>query len=481
MFNVNFYNLSKRENSTLRPVGDGTVFNCQLKDASGMYNPTLQLNVGLTVAPNFNYCYIPIFNRYYFITEWTFTNALWHASCKVDVLASGKDYIGEEDLYILRSSAESDGRVIDTKYMTLSSANSYIDDMSVVTVSHVDGTGGMSMPNYWNTPLNNGYYYIGLTGANGTGVDWYMLTPSGFNTVSRALYDYVPEDMGDIPDGWAKQIANPMQFIVSCYWLPFSATGKLIAPRTLHFGYYDIENVMCAQIDPVNDICKCEATFNIRKHPQANARGVYLNNTPYSNYTVLIQPFGSFNLDASLMVEDSALTCTWYVEFGGGMADLTIKSNNTLLANTKAQLGVPVQLNQAIVDVKGMAESTMGALGGIAKGILSGNYAMGIGMIASSVVGGFVGVAESKQPKVTSIGGGGNFLPFNAYTPKLYSDFYLIADEFNAEIGRPLCKVRKPKNIPGYIVVLDGNVKAPMLQSELIDINNYLVGGFYYE
>lgn len=487
MFNVTFYTFNKKENSTKQPDANVTKqeYSCIFKEPSGILNPTIAINMGLSSNPSqYNYCYIPTFNRYYYINEWSFENGLWYATLSVDVLSTGKDYIGNHDLYILRASAEYNGRVMDTKYPTLAQPSSYMDDIGVVTVSKADGSFPSSVPDYFNTPIANGYYYLGIVGANGTGVNWYMLTPSGFNTLANALFNYVPTDMSDVSSGVAKVLADPMQFIVNCYWLPFVVPGKLIASRTINLGYYSIDNVMSAQIDPVSDICKCSANFNIRKHPQASARGLYLNNNPFSNYTIQFNPFGSFNLDASLMIDDSSLTCDWYIDFTTGIADLTIKSINSLMSNVKSQMGVPVQLNQALVDYLGGISSLASSSVDVGAGILRtalGDVAGGLGSIASGVIGGYMGVTQAKQPKITSLGGGGNFLPFSTYKPKIYSDFYNIANEFNAEIGRPLCEVRKPKNLGGYMVVLDGSIPAPFTKSELQEINNYLTGGFYYE
>ena len=39
----------------------------------------------------------------------------------------------------------------------------------------------------------------------------------------------------------------------------------------------------------------------------------------------------------------------------------------------------------------------------------------------------------------------------------------------------------KPKDLGGYILVLDGSIEAPLTKSELVDINNYLTTGFFYE
>ena len=244
----------------------------------------------------------------------------------------------------------------------------------------------------------------------------------------------------------------------------------------INFGNYSIE-CECWEIDPTLDINKAVATFNIRKHPQASARGIYLNGSPFSNYTLQFNPFGSFPLDASLMVDDTNITCEWYVDYNTGEADLTIKSVNTLISNTRALLATPIRLNQASVDILGVGKNILSGAIGTVGSLLTGNIAGAV----SSAVGGFIGATESKQPKIASIGGGGNFLPFNTYLPKLYSDFYYVADEFNAEIGRPLCKVRKPNVLGGYMVVLDGSINASATKPELQEINTYLTGGFYYE
>ena len=103
-FVVNFYNFAKRENSTARPSG-GTSFNCILKSESSIINPTIELQLSIDTAPSYNYAYIPSYNRYYFVKEWTFNNRLWSASLSVDVLATYKTEIGNSFLYVTRSSA----------------------------------------------------------------------------------------------------------------------------------------------------------------------------------------------------------------------------------------------------------------------------------------------------------------------------------------------------------------------------------------
>ena len=483
---INLFNFSKKENSTKRPTGEGTSFNCILKEDTSIINPVIRLDLGQPFNPSqFNYAYIEDFNRYYFIEDWINSGSLWIASLSVDVLASFKTEIGDADLYILRSSAESDGRVIDTKYPTKSQANSYIDDIGTVTISNKDRSKTRTVTNYFDTNIMFGFYYIGVVGANGYGVEYYCLLPSGFNDLVNKLYNFIPTDMDDVSDGIARHLANPMQYITTCYWLPIAPLNAYLnfEYKTIKMGFYSF-TVDAYKIEPMVDIVRNEATFNIRKHPQANDRGLYLNNAPFSNYTLNFNPFGTFSLDPSLMVDDQEVTATWYIDYATGEADLTIKSINTLIANVKTMFAIPVQLNYADVSGFGTIANGIGNIGYRNVGGLEANMTNSgsiIGNIASAVVGGFIGVEGTRQPKISSIGGGGNFLPFNTYEPKLYSDFYYIVDEYNVEIGRPLCKVRKPKNLGGYMIAQEGVIEAVATKTELVEVDRYLIGGFYYE
>lgn len=481
---VTFYKFSKRSNSTKRPIG-GTSYQCTLRAPSGIVDPVIVLQESYTTRPDYNYAYIADFGRFYWIEEWTFDHGgLWAASMHVDPLASWKTEIGAKQMYVLRASASSNGRVIDSKYPTLTTASSYRDSMSSITVSNPHYNYTRTYASLWNIPLSSGYYYLGVAGDNATGVSWYCLDAAGFKTVVAALYAYAPADMSDVSAGVAKQLADPMQYIVACYWLPLPVLGINFAQQDISFGRFTITGVSCCGFDPVADMMNFVATFPIRKHPQAATRGVYLNQAPTSKYRVGFYPFGTFDLDASLMIDDATVTAKWWIDYTTGDADLILSVTNTYVGRYSATMGVPIRLNQANVDYIGGAKSIAQAAGG-GLGML-GSLAMGnIGGFASgaaSVVGGFFGAAEAANPTISSIGGGGNFLPYNAESPKIYSDFYNIADELNAEIGRPLCQATTPATLGGgYIQALEGELEAPATRSELDMIAGYLTGGFFYE
>lgn len=478
---INFYTFSKKSRSTARPSGSGTSYECILKEPSGIVNPTIRIKLSPAVAPPWNYCYIPSFSRYYWVGEWVYTmGSVWEASLSVDSLASWKDQIGAKELYVLRASAESDGKVIDTIYPTLADPRSYIDRVTSVTISNKAGT-SVTSSNFWSGGA--GYYYLGVVGNNRTGVSCYCMTYNGFKVLLKALTDYTPSDMSDVSSGIAKALANPMQFIVFCYWLPFAPVGaQFQLQMTINFGYYPITIsgtlAHAAEIDPINDATKVSISFPIRKHPQASSRGVYLNQAPYSNYRLQILPFGVFSLDGSMMIEDQTLTAEFWTDISTGQAQLSIWATNTLLAKQKTQLGVPVNISQAVVDYTGAAAGMAGGIGGAVMDTLTGDF---FGAF-SGILTGIGSAAQAMQPKVSQLGGGGDYLPFCNDPPALLSDFYLIADEYNADLGRPLCKLRTPAALgSGYIQALNGEIEAPATQRELDEIAGYLTGGFFYE
>jgi len=473
---VDFYNFSKKSNSTKRPTSPAlATFDCVLKDSCSVIDPVVMLEAGLLNRPAFNYAYIPDFQRYYFITDWVFNRRLWVASLSCDVLATYKPTIGAMNLYILRSSAQFNGRVVDNKYPTISKPYSYIDDMG--PVYETDGGTDYEVPNFFNTTLGAGYYYIGVIGSNGTGVKWYVMDAYGFNKLAGDLMNYVPSDMTDISSGIAKQLANPIQYIVSSYWLPYLIHGAVLdqAGIDIFFGSYSIRAVHCVTFDPIGNMHRFHGDFTLRKHPQAAARGAYLNQGPYSRYTVDFQPFGVFELDGSLMIDDTTATCEWYMDYSTGQADLLVKVTNSFIAHSSALLGVPVRLSQATLELANFSGDFALSMLGVSAQTNFWNPILGDTMAKVNSV--------ALQPKIGTKGSNGSFIPFRLISPKLYTDFYLIADEDNADMGRPLMTVTTPATLgSGFMVAEESHFEHTMaLENEVDEINAFLTGGFFYE
>jgi hypothetical protein len=112
---VTLYTLSKRENSTKQPSSGGTDYSCVMIDDTSLMNPTFKLSIATNPIGK-NYCYVPDFNRYYFITDISTHQNFWYISCTCDVLASFKTEIGSGSHYVLRAAAEYDEYISDSFY-----------------------------------------------------------------------------------------------------------------------------------------------------------------------------------------------------------------------------------------------------------------------------------------------------------------------------------------------------------------------------
>lgn len=70
-----------------------TISNCILKDDTEIVNPTLIFAGGSKLPDTVNYIYIPVFNRYYFVTNKTTENQRILINLHTDVLESRKTAI----------------------------------------------------------------------------------------------------------------------------------------------------------------------------------------------------------------------------------------------------------------------------------------------------------------------------------------------------------------------------------------------------
>lgn len=86
------YNTTSPHNSLGKNLTDEMSLNGTLKDYNSISSPILTFN--FNSLPHYNYCYIPIFKRYYFITDITIKRmGVIELSLTVDVLESFKDDI----------------------------------------------------------------------------------------------------------------------------------------------------------------------------------------------------------------------------------------------------------------------------------------------------------------------------------------------------------------------------------------------------
>lgn len=135
-----FYNTSSETNRIGKTLENETTLSGSFKTEIDIQDPILQVNTDLL---NFNYCYIPELNRYYFIRkiEITRTN-LYTIYLHIDVLETYKEAIKKLHVVVSNSSGGNpyyDGYIsgvdVRTEYETKQFENNFDENGQIVLVA----------------------------------------------------------------------------------------------------------------------------------------------------------------------------------------------------------------------------------------------------------------------------------------------------------------------------------------------------------
>ena len=449
----------------MQPTGDGAEHNCILKDGCGILNPVIKLDLGLATDPSqYNYAYIPAFGRYYFIEEWYFSDRLWSASMRVDVLATYKSDIGGASLYVMRAAGANNGDIIDTLYPAKTGC-SYSSDTKT---------------NPWNT---TGIFVVGIVtaDANFGSLNYYAMDAGELaalcnNLTDPTLIDPANDfDPTELSAGLQLSLVDPIQYVKSCVMLPVAA-AEITNTSADTITVYRFSNMGNGdRVRPTSRINK-SYSFTIQKHPDTLSRGNYLNSKPYTNITLTIPPFGCIDIDSSVTCNASTLSVDVEVDPITGKGILEISCNSIILNRLEAQIGVPISLSSVTRDYIGAATSAIGAIGGAIGGAMAG----GIGGAFLGAASGVGNAIESLMPRANTIGTTGTFAA-NHGSFRLDFQFFRPVDDDNTHNGRPLCEVRQINTLSGYMLIQDGDVSISGTATEDSKIREYLETGFYYD
>lgn len=330
--NITFYNFSKKINSTAQPSSGGTTFSCELIENTSILSPAIRLN--LTDVSGFtpigkNYCYLPTFERYYFVTDWTYELGTWVASLAVDTLATAKSIIGASTQYVQRSSYTYDGNIVDSAYPTKTNYD------VIKCLAERDETYGVPKTIFGAKPTP--CFIVGIIGGidsnvfpvvlesqdrrtvfNGS-VVYYVLRPAQM----RQLYDMLMRDINmyaiptsEISQALQKQLINPLQYIHSVKMLPCTPTHVVSSQVAgIDFGFdtwyipyqsvlgtwsvlanEDIGGYAPIPNEDIGYLTGRRAVVRIRLHPEYSNRGHYVLGSPYSKYVLRVEPFGQIDL-----------------------------------------------------------------------------------------------------------------------------------------------------------------------------------------
>ena len=480
-FSVTLYeNFKKKTNSTKTPdntVTQRTFQNVEIKEQSSLINPVIKfLFDGSAKFMEYNYAYIPYFNRYYFIDNIVYNGGRYEASLTCDVLASYKTDIGNSTQYVLRSTALQNVDIEDTHYLM-----SNLVSNEKVTIT--------------NTPfasiLENGVYVVGIVNSatNTQGcTSYYTMNNAQFRALSHFLLadpSYMQISVDEVSSALQKALINPMQYITSLVWIPYK--NFPVGDSPVKVGWWDAVGITGGLLTGDTTITQ-SFDVKLKKHPQTNSRGDWVNGNRSTQISLLFPPFGKIALDASKITHNNYITISVDIDMitGQGIIKVYGKRNNQsiedgsydgLLYYGETQVGVNMSVNsisqasnfysaQTLFNVQGISVSS---IINSTNTIFETNIDPGIGSVLIA-------------PNYSALksGGNGSIAAFEKY-PELIFDFFQFVPDFNDDFGRPLCEPHKISELPGFILCSTNDIEIAGTREESEKIGSYLTGGFFYE
>ena len=509
---IKLYQLSKKENSTKRPGNEdlkGT-FPCRLISPTSITAPSVDLVLPAGFSVKYvNYAYIQEFDRYYWITGWTYSAGLWIANMAVDALASWKNGIGRSVQYVARSEHESNEYVTDSTYPLLTSTQwnrVFPTDQSLSEM--YPATDPLS--SYGPINLQTGFYIMTVINMSMPGetnvyeanfTTTYILKPESIKFIS-----YILLATGNFSQQMANGTYKIGDFVISLKWCPF--TPRFWAQVGIHVEKIFIgQQVMAYQTDggtvyidgylvPYTNTSynRSMEFYALPEHPQVS-RGKYLNITPYSTYRLVWPATGTVEINPLFITGDRKIVFGFSIDLRTGSAYYTISCNSQIISTGTFLATADIIFTNGGIDAYKVASAnaaytnaTLDLTGNAAGTILSltkqdyGGAVSGVVSTSKSIVNAdlaYQGLGYSMIPAYSAKGTAGTVMSL-AQIPYIEYVFQNIAEE-NPDRGRPLLKNKKISDIPGFIQINEPHLELDCTPGELTEINTYMMGGFFYE
>lgn len=474
-FTVNFYTFSKRINSTAVPNNPVISVQCSLKDNSGIINPILEISTSVNPQA-LNYAYIPQFDRYYWVNDWTWILGRWEVTLNIDVLGSYRSQIGSSSHYVLRSSYRYNQNLVDDLYPALAwQPNYYIDTESFnFATSILDGTFVIGVVN--RQPENFG------------AVSYYTMTASQIHALIRDMLPTASETwlqgFSQMTDTLYRSIYSPFDYIKSCKWFPVDIRGTG-NDETMYFGNYEsnatgrpIRDNTLFWYDTIKDVYLPTSWISLDAKYRVQ---------PYAHIYLYCNPWGVIELNPLDFTDSRIIHLVMQLDYINGDAILkiykTVGTTNYFIVQKVAKLAIDITLSQSSIDVSSLTTSTLGAGVGITSLIAASNPA---GIIAGGITAGagvFNAILSTQPTMGNSVGVTANSIKGlgTGEIMLIYTSTY-FASEDNTENGKPLCETVTLNSIPGYIKCLHGEMSIDgAYNEELSMISEFLTNGFFFE
>lgn len=454
----------KNKNSTKVPDSIGDLIEVRLKEGCSLLAPRFRITSG-NWPETANYIRASIGGkvRYYFVDDVVpETNNDRYIVCIYDYPASNRASILNASEFVVRTSDKTkvnalitDNQVMAQNLMVSSTAATESDIFSLAGC-YVVGVlfKGISHPITQRGQVS----YIAFTKAQlSSFIDQVLeIGPSVFSAMA------------------------PIQYIVSCVYIPVSIGTLSSTTDNVKFGGYTLNNFgySYVELDSTNGLIeKSIGSITLPQHPQKASIGDYLNYAPYSRYTLFAGPFGDFDLPDEI-VGGTTITLSMILDVTDGTAKLDVYHGGSVV-KLRGRVGVDTVMSQISSNPLGVASSIINGVSAGASVVL-GNPAGVIGMMGSGI-----SAIQNLIPTVQTRGFNGSMAELKESKISVVAHFLKVATDGDpiAFIGRPCYKTLTLSTLAAgsYVMCSDVKIEIPGYSTEQDEVKRLLETGIFLE
>ena len=467
---VVLYQLSKRNKSSLRPSGEGLALNLQLKDECDLEHPEFVFDFEPT---NYNYCYIPTWNRYYFKGEQQYFHGRWFVKFNEDYLATWLTDIRNTKAYVLYDNIQNN-----------------LVDKRLVTIPTPSITNDVTYPirSDFNSPINwigvdglpLGHFYVTTTGEHE--VTTYSCTGADLKNLmvnySTWFSGFIPPNASteDVLTAFVKNVAGTgvaNNNIHSVIFIPDNAspagTTKLI-----QLGLY--QTSVQAEDIGLNNITTGECQLTIPWQVDDWRR-----NSPFTQIYVFVPFVGLVHYNASDIINDDTIYIRSNLNHTTGDMTIRVETDSILLGIYSANAGVNIPLGASGFNPVSIGTTILKNSVGLGLSAATGG-AFGATATMLNAASGILGDIEVMDDTIGGLGNGTS-IPYSlaARIWVEYHDTIVNPADGIDIIGYPTNFVRSLTNASGFIQTAGFQLGGIATAPEKDAVNALMDSGVYLE
>lgn len=465
-----FYSFNKARNSTKLPSGSGERFEILLKEPESVTRPEITIAYGFSEF-QYNYCYIPLFRRYYYIVSIVHVNSkMIRVNLEVDVLATYRTEILNTSAFVQYAQSAYNTMIADSR-LPISDAceNVYYEN---------------AFPPY----NSEGSFIINFASkdANGnTGMAASIVSSAGgIRALAAQLFNKSKLK------NMLEYYNDPLDMVISCIWLPIGATFCSDGTTSATLGDSDISFVGPKTRKEYGSalILDYDLPYKTQLPSGAYTYADYRNVEPYTQYLCTLPGVGTVEIPMSSYIEDGAVKPEIRINYVlspiNGDINYEFVAGDAVIMTCDGNIGIPVPLANTSYNTSAAVQSYLTGIAGAGAAVVSfftGNIlgaAAGMGANIIGTLGTFTKARQAHNHVSGNLGGfsGERFCEKIKVTVRPYT----ISDSpsnIGATIGRPLFANRRLGSLSGFVKCTGAYVKCTATAEEF-DMLNVLLNNF---